>query len=974
MWEIYAYHNSESLFGIFNAIAAIMNSGSYMGSIAVVLFVGFFAALFSYAFAPQKLQGWQWLASVVIVYSILFVPKVTVQIIDRTGGSAVQVVDNVPLGIASLGGLTSSVGNSITQLMETAFQVLPGNAALPAELSYQQTGLMFGSRILQHTRSVSFPDPAFKADLMSFLTNCTAYDIADNTISVASLSTTDDIWTLVQTTNPARFTRISDAAGLTVAPCNLAWTSLNSRIGSNVSALRLTLATTLNPTVPTGAAAALIDNQVYQAYVRSRIAGASATAAGLIRQNAMINAVNDASQLSCQQISDPACMLGATSRALAVANQNAAWINGAKVASDALPVIRNVAEALIYAIFPLIVLLLFLTSGKSTITFLTSYLAVLISIQLWPPLFAILNYMASIYSQSNAAAAADIGGGVAALAARTANPIYSTSISAQAVVSYVMVLIPVLSWSLANRLTNFGSALIGGSASIQSSVTTATAAATAGNVSMGNTSMDQTMVSPTTSNPFVGSAQDRQGNWITTDANGRRAVKLMQSQGITSHVVSTQATQGDVETANQTASTSANELLAAGSAQSAALTQALTKVRSDTSSARSSAGHSRSSSDDVSNAAESLWSEAKRISAATGVSEDQAAGILLKFGAMPSAGGVGGGAALEKRYGMKLSDDERKVLDKSSAESFKTARSFADKASRDTSFLNSLGADGQGGSSLASALASTAHRTETASRGFAEASSWAQQVQSSLTNGTTISRDLAKDPAYFDAVMEYERQAVHYQNNPQALQAIWASTIGAVASTPTHFRNGAAAPQSPSSIRGQYDSATGDASVNPDIAAVGSRNNQAVSNGQLLPPPKAPAAALPGPAQMPSAPAMLPGSPAALQDSSSFRNDVVGAGGQTKSGADGDYNTFDARHEIVRTPDGTTTHQSMVKRVTTNVGNDASVVAADAVAASNQQMAEARERAANSPLQKAIDATPEIPRMLPSAGKRKPTN
>jgi hypothetical protein len=44
------------------------------------------------------------------------------------------------------------------------------------------------------------------------------------------------------------------------------------------------------------------------------------------------------------------------------------------------------------------------------------YAAVLIWIQLWPPLYAILNYMASIYAAYDLAAAADLGTGGKALA------------------------------------------------------------------------------------------------------------------------------------------------------------------------------------------------------------------------------------------------------------------------------------------------------------------------------------------------------------------------------------------------------------------------------------------------------------------------------------------------------------------------------------------------------------------------------
>ena len=69
MWEIYAYQNADSLFGIFNAAAAIHGSGDYMAAVAAVAFCGFTAALVAYAFAPEKLQGWKWLATVLLVFS-----------------------------------------------------------------------------------------------------------------------------------------------------------------------------------------------------------------------------------------------------------------------------------------------------------------------------------------------------------------------------------------------------------------------------------------------------------------------------------------------------------------------------------------------------------------------------------------------------------------------------------------------------------------------------------------------------------------------------------------------------------------------------------------------------------------------------------------------------------------------------------------------------------------------------------------
>ena len=74
MWEIYAYQNADSLFGVFNAAATIHASGDYAAALAAVAFCGFVAALIAYAFAPEKLHGWKWLGTVVLVFSVLIVP------------------------------------------------------------------------------------------------------------------------------------------------------------------------------------------------------------------------------------------------------------------------------------------------------------------------------------------------------------------------------------------------------------------------------------------------------------------------------------------------------------------------------------------------------------------------------------------------------------------------------------------------------------------------------------------------------------------------------------------------------------------------------------------------------------------------------------------------------------------------------------------------------------------------------------
>ena len=117
-----------------------MRRATMAAAVAAVAFCGFVAALIAYAFAPEKLQGLE----------VVGHRGAGVLGADRAQGdrrhrgqdrrlSAVKVVDNVPFGVALLGSLTSTIGHTLTGLFETAFQVIPGIGALPAELSTSRT-------------------------------------------------------------------------------------------------------------------------------------------------------------------------------------------------------------------------------------------------------------------------------------------------------------------------------------------------------------------------------------------------------------------------------------------------------------------------------------------------------------------------------------------------------------------------------------------------------------------------------------------------------------------------------------------------------------------------------------------------------------------------------------------------------------------------------------------------------------------
>jgi conjugal transfer mating pair stabilization protein TraG len=965
MWEVYAYHNTEALAGIFNAIAAIMASNTYLSAIAAVAFCGFVAAMIAYMFQPEKLQGWKWLISVVLVYGVLFVPRVTVGVVDKTGGTPVRVIANVPFGMAALGGLTSTIGNTITELFETAFQVLPGPAALPAELAYQQNGLMFGSRLIQETRRTSIPDPAVRTDLVNFVNNCTSYDIADGTISPTAFSTSADLWTTMAATNPARFSIITSAAGVTTNTCDAVYASISSRLPAQVTDLTTRLGQRLNPSLASLAAQAAVVNQIPQAYIRGQIATAASTAADLIRQNAMINAINDAGEMGCQKINDPSCMMLATGRASAVASQNAAWINGAKISEQALPVVRNVAEAMCYAVFPLIVLLLFLSTGRTTLLILTGYTAALISIQLWPPLFAILNYMATIYSQLDQAAAAEVGGGVKALALQSASPIYANAVSSQAVVSYLIIGIPMLAYSLANRLVNFGSAMVGGLQGLQSASISGSpsAAAALGNSNMGNVTMDQRVVSPSDSSPFLARRQDVDGNWITTTGNGTQATEYLLNRGAAARVISSRVSQSSVTESARAAEAARSDAVSAGSELSSALVDTMSHASSRFQSSNRSSGQALSSSEELGQSADRVRAISEQVSKLTGLSTSQVADVGFRLsggvgtpGISPIKGSAMGSAG--KAYRSDLSQQEQLVAQQLTNDQLREFRSFADRATRDQSFVRALGGDTRDGQDLSSRLSTAASRVESAQSTYSERQAVATRLSTSYESGEVLSIDLAQLPANSNFMQHYQRLAAEYGSESLALQAAMASELATRALPPTRnpSLNGAL-PASFSDVRSAHQA---DAQ---DPVFAGSRVTSADQANDRAAAPRISMS----PLQAPDVPAALGG----------VRSDVTSqaaAAASTLTAAD----TFDQRNEITRNPDGTvgTKRSQMLgnarqlREDVANMKDNARDLIADGSSQALIAAEEARARNAQSQRARDTDSTSEVPQMLPGGGKR----
>ncbi|WP_426078209.1 conjugal transfer protein TraG N-terminal domain-containing protein [Janthinobacterium sp. PSPC3-1] len=826
MWEIFAYQNSDSLYGLMNAVAAMVGANTYRNALGMVLVCGFFVSALAYTFAPEKLIGWKWLASVMLVMSVLLVPKVTVGIVDKTGGSAEVFVDNVPFGLAVLASLTSTIGNSLTELEETAMQVIPGPAGMPDKLTYQQNGLMFGSRLVRETSRVVFQSPYFRTDLISFLHNCTMYDLASGHLSPDAFATSGDVWSLMGDPNPARFTNITDAAGVAeVMTCPQAYIRLSAKMPMEIARVQGTLSLRMNPTLPGPVAASLIADQVQQAYIKARIADASSTAANIIRQNALINAIGDTSLMTGQKINDPATMLLAVGRAQAVAQTNAGWINNGKVAEQALPVIRNVVEAVVYAVFPLMILLLLLANGKETVAGIKNYAMILIWIQLWPPLYAILNYTSMIFAMRDMAAAAGVGNGVNALSLATSSTIFSSAISGEAVVGYMTISIPFIAWAAVKRMENFGTALVDGMRTLQGNVTSSTNSASTGNISMGNVGMDQMTLSPTRSSPFFSGRQnDVSGNSYTTNlSSGLTAVKALSNEGPVSRSIEGKVTENHVATASRLTAAAKSQTVAATSEKASALSHALLQSNGTTAASSKSNGTNRASTDSFGMRTNELRQITNSIAKATGATEQQVASVAfggdaaLSFGTPPigiiPGVKIGISAKGAKQYSAEIDKRTSDIKNHLNSEDISKFKDWANTVTNNTSLLSTVTEDQRSATENSERITRTVATSSRAEATLREQTEYAASLSAAYLRGESFHFDLAKDPHNNQL---FESLLLNNQTSAAARIMI-DSYIGSISKTPTIPSSANNLPDSFDATKANYEEIKKDLSPHQNI-------------------------------------------------------------------------------------------------------------------------------------------------------------
>ena len=483
MVEIFTVGGGEYIVNVLNAVAAWTGSGGYKSLIQVTMVMGLALAVIVLAF-NQDWRAWlNWFLGATLIYMCLMVPRMEVHVTDRINPSlAPAQVANVPLGLALMASFTSQIGDYLVRSSETVF-------GLPNDLDYSRNGMIYGSRLLDATRSLRISDPEFAANLDEHFKQCVFYDLLLGKYSVQQLAASNDIWTVIAPGSQARAQRFvtrqaDDHVSANIVTCREAYASLSGQWAGMIDAMSVTFGRQLYPRQTAALAKAKLLADLPIAY--SYLSGISSNASDIFRQVLTINAMNQSVHGFAGASGTSSVDVFAQTRADIQTERTYSSI--AQNAMKWVPILNIVLTVVFYALFPVLFpLFLMPRTGPAA---LKGYMTGFFYLAAWGPLFVILHMILMFKGASDVAAAAN-GTGLS-LASFSGMTQVNSDIGVLA--GYLVASIPFLAGGIAK-----GALAIAGQATSylnpsQNAAEEAAREASTGNVSLGNSNIDNSSV------------------------------------------------------------------------------------------------------------------------------------------------------------------------------------------------------------------------------------------------------------------------------------------------------------------------------------------------------------------------------------------------------------------------------------------------------------------------------------------------
>lgn len=387
---VVTYGGLSILENILNGIAMLFhNKGPFYYYSYMAALFGAFITIAKSFFSPDLNLFKNNLLSILIFWIILLNTTTTVYIEDRLVLERKQTVssstssdtlptisegfhkagakvENIPFLIGFLSKMISTIGYKITKAVEAVMHI-------PNDLRYSEVGMLFGSESAIEMANIQISDGILDANLKAFCRNCVTYDLGLHFYTLDDLKHTNNLLEFLKNkTANSRYVYYQEGHKGELVSCKNAIEKIGEKLAPGGKEL-------LHQ-----AKKAIFQHLPLTYYALTKI---SEDKDKLIQQSLIISAL----------MNENATETFAVKRA-ALQQKSTYQVIGAQ-AGNSLVWMRNVLEALVYASIIFIIPLCFLPSG---FTYLLNWIYLVIWIQLWPPFYAILQYIMQIKAYSEA--------------------------------------------------------------------------------------------------------------------------------------------------------------------------------------------------------------------------------------------------------------------------------------------------------------------------------------------------------------------------------------------------------------------------------------------------------------------------------------------------------------------------------------------------------------------------------------------
>jgi hypothetical protein len=375
---IHLYGYAYYMFNTLNAIAMLRNSTLYPAMInTVALMVGVF---YAWKMAASRAEG-EWrqyiikVGAMVLLINALLLPKTSMNIKDHVEKHFWQV-DNIPLAFALPIGIVEEIGHLLTIGFEQAFSAVDGRSAF----SYYHHGTVFGARLSKEVMQAHVRHPEFVANMNSFIKRCVVLPaMIGHQFTKEELVATKDMWGLVSK-NAGTFTRVPMIIGGTKQEpsptCKQAVPYFDKKMEdsslTDITAISIKLRAP-GPGAPYNPSH-LGMNEALKEQIEA-LYNDGTSVEDILKHNMMINSLNQ-------------YRAGKYPTAKAQLQHEAGGLISGDLAEKILTGFLTVIKNLIYGSFVFVVPLMLFAGGMQSYR---GWITVCLSLQLWPPLFAMLN-------------------------------------------------------------------------------------------------------------------------------------------------------------------------------------------------------------------------------------------------------------------------------------------------------------------------------------------------------------------------------------------------------------------------------------------------------------------------------------------------------------------------------------------------------------------------------------------------------